>query len=133
MSRTQAQPGSPSAVGRTISSLTTASSSSTVDQDDAPSSRPRLEVHIPSRAITLPLAGNRVSQAKLISSLTSNASPVRQNHQYTLSSRASQVYFGSSSPITGAGFTSFISSLGASNSSTFNAMESHVNDDSEVV
>ena len=67
------------------------------------------DVHIPSSAITLPLAGIRISQTRLISSLTSNASPVRQN-QYMLSSRASQVYFGASSPITGAGFASFIRS-----------------------
>ena len=109
MSRTQVQLSSSNSIRRTISSLT-ASNSSTVDQDqDVPSSRTQLEVHIgPSSAI----------RARFISSLTSNSSPVHEDHQYTLSSRTSQVYFGSSSPITGASFPKFVSSLGASNSST---------------
>jgi hypothetical protein len=114
MLRTQVQPGSPSVIGRTISSLT-ASNSSTVDQDYqyALSSRPQLEVLIgPS------ITGISVSQARIISSLTSNASPVREDHQCGLSSRASQVYFDSSSPITDKRFCTFVSSLGASNSST---------------
>lgn len=113
MSRIQVQLGSPSAVTRTVSFLT-ASNSSTVNQDyqDVPSSRPQLQVHTgPSRAIT----GISVSQARIISSLTSNTSPVHQDHQYTLSSRTSQI---SSSPVTGTGFTKFVSSLTTSNSST---------------
>ena len=114
MSRTQVQLGSSSVIGRTISSLT-ASNSSTLDQDyqHPPSLRTQLEVHIgPSRAIT------GIGVSRFISSLTSNASPVRQDHQYALSSRTSQVYFGSSSPMTGIGFSRFVSSLGASNPST---------------
>lgn len=107
MSRTQVQLGSSNSIRSTITSLT-GRNSSTVDQDyhDVPSSRPKLKVLIdPSRAIN----------PSFISSLTSNTSPV---HQFTLSSRTSQVYFGSSSPITGPDFPKYISSLGASNSST---------------
>lgn len=58
------------------------------------------------------------SEASVSLNLTSNSSPVHEDHQYTLSSRTSQVYFDSSSPITGTGFTKFVSSLGASNSLT---------------
>ena len=114
MSRTQGQLGSSSAIRPTISTSTT-SNSSTDDQgyQEVPSSQTQLEVHIdPSRTI------KDIGVSKFISSLTSNSSPVHQDHQYTLSSRTSQVYFSSSSPITGAGFTKFVSSLEAGNSLT---------------
>lgn len=116
MSRTQVQLGSSSAIRLTISS-STASDSSTVDQDyrHASSSRTQLEVHLdPSRAIR---GTESADVPKFISSLTSNSS-VHRDYQYTLSSRTSQVYLGSSSPITITGFSKFVSSLGASNPST---------------
>ena len=113
MSRTQVRRRSSNAIRGTISSLTS-NNSSTVDQDDedVPSSRPQLDVHIG------PSTGRAIGDFGFISSLTSNASPVRQDHQYTLSSRTSQVYFGASSPTIGTRFSNYVSSIGASNSSS---------------